>query len=406
MLEAAARAGGAIATEQHDDCVVECGPESLRPGSMPAWELIRDLGLAPQVVGADASAKRRYLLLEDGLVRTPEGILDALRGPLVGKRSFLRIFAEPVVRPGADRSASVRDVLARRLGSRLADKVADPVVAGIFGGDPHALEFASVFARVQALEDQHGSWLVGGMRRRAAGDPAAPKVPFTFRDGMQTLTDTLVEAQRDQLRLGARVTGLERTGGAWRVCTDDDAVAVDHVVITAPAHAAAALVDDSLSDWPHAPLASVHLAFVEADLPRPLDGFGWLAHSRVRRDVLGAIWVSAVFRSHARPGVALIRMMVGGARMPSLVDESEHGLVEHCRGVLADVQGLHATPLWTHVARHRPGIPQYVRGHAARLARLRRDLPAGLHVAGWGYGGIGLADGMTAASELAERLVR
>ncbi|MFT4624048.1 MAG: oxygen-dependent protoporphyrinogen oxidase, partial [Myxococcota bacterium] len=334
MLEASDRAGGVIATDHVDGCVVERGPESLRPGSAPAWSVIQSAGLAGQVVQADRASKRRYLLLESGLEAVPSSIAEALRSPVMGRRAVLRLLAEPSIPRGMNPAASVHEVLSRRIGRRLADRVADPVVAGIFGGDAHALEFASAFARAQALEDAHGSWVVGGLRGREEPDPTAPTLPFTFRGGMAKLVNALATPLGSNLRLSTPVQALTPAGRGWQLSTPAGEVRADHVVLTAPPHAAAALLGRDLDRWPHAPVAAVHLAWPTAQLPAPLDGFGWLAHSRARRDVLGAIWVTAVFPSHARPGVSIIRVMLGGTRAPELVGVADDALVDHCCSVL------------------------------------------------------------------------
>jgi oxygen-dependent protoporphyrinogen oxidase len=131
-------------------------------------------------------------------------------------------------------------------------------------------------------------------------------------------------------------------------------------------------------------VAAVHLAWKPSSVPG-VDGFGWLAPSSQRTDALGVLWVSSAFPGHA-PGRTLVRVMLGGARDRALPAEPE-ALVARAHRVMREVQGFEAEPTLSDTTL--AWLPQYDRGHGARIARLDAAMP-GLRFLGWGYGGIGL----------------
>jgi oxygen-dependent protoporphyrinogen oxidase len=175
----------------------------------------------------------------------------------------------------------------------------------------------------------------------------------------------------------------------------------DAVVVAVPAHRADGLLRDldpiiaqELHEIPYAGLAVVATGYRLADHREPLDGFGFLVPRREGVRVLGSIWVSSIFPPHAPEGFAFLRTMIGGAHDPGAVDLPDDQLLAITARDLERTMGLRAAPVFTRIHRHPKGIPQYVRGHAARLAGIQEALARypGLFLAGNAYRGIGLND--------------
>lgn len=404
LLEAEARPGGVVRTEAIDGFTVERGPESIRGGPPAVGRLLDALRLRDRVVGASAASSARLLLHDGRLVALPSGPLGLLRLPFLSRRGALRLLAEPLVRRPrhVDPEESLYALVRRRLGRRAADALLDPVIGGIYGGDPSRIEAASGMSRLVRWEGEHGSLLRGAI---ASGrESAPPKGSFTFPGGMERLIDALAAAVGPDLHLGDPVAAIRPRGGGWRLETAGGGrFDADRVLITS--------APETLPRWfpqvappalPRAPVAAIHLGYRPADVPGGLPGFGWLAHSRERRDVLGCLWVSGTFPGHAPAGHHLVRVMTGGARDPERVGLPDEAHVAHARRVLREVQGVEAEPVLTHVARALPGIPQYPRGWKAFLDR--PGLPPGIELAGWFYGGIGVADGVAAAEAWTARI--
>lgn len=382
--------GGAVRTRRDEGHVLELGPESIRGGHPAVGATLDLLGLRDRVVRADPRAATRYLLRDGRLVGLPSGPLGALRTPLWRRRALLRALAEPFVPRGAAHPTSVADFVRRRLGG-LSD-LTNPLMAGIYAGDPDRLDAETALARPWEWVRDHGSLVRGASRAPAATEP---KGSFTFVGGMVELVEALAARLGQRVRTGAAVTSLRPRAGGWVAETTDRTLEVDRVVFTAaPEVATAVLPDLLLPAVPRAPIAAVHVSFPAREVPEAR-GFGWLCHARERADVLGVLWVSATFPSHAPPDRALFRLMCGGVRAPALVDRSDAFLRDHALKVLREVQGIRADHALVHVDRVTPGIPQYPVGWGRALASLRSR--AGLTFAGWYWGGIGIADGLAAA---------
>ncbi|MCB9699097.1 MAG: protoporphyrinogen oxidase [Alphaproteobacteria bacterium] len=391
VREASDRAGGPVRTVRRDGWVLEQGPQSIRGGAPEVGRLLDLLRMQQRVVKASPAAAARFLLSRGRLVKVggnPRALARLMR-----KRDVARMMLEPVVPRGGVPEESVRDFVRRRIGEGATEALLGPVIAGIYGGDPSRIEASSGLSKIWRWEQEHGSLFRGAL---AAPKATEPKGSFTFVHGMQELIDALGATAGPDLHLSDAVERIERVGDGFRVHTaDGERLAADRVVLTCPPHVAGRLVPElSPPELPVARVVAIHLGYRTSDVGPPAQGFGWLAHRRELPDVLGCLWVSSTFPSHAPPGTQLYRLMVGGARDPSAADRSDEALVARARQVLADVQGIRAEPVLVDVSRP-AGIPQYPAGWGSFLTRARA-IP-GLAFAGWSWGGIGVADGITAA---------
>ena len=401
VLEAEDRVGGAIRTVEQDGALLEQGPQSMRAAGAATSRLVEGLGLVDRIVGQSEAAKVRYLLHRGGLAALPSGPLDLVRGGPVGLGTVARALFEPLVGRGPAEE-SIDAFVRRRFGAGVADPLLDAFIAGIYGGDATQTEAEGGFPTLVQAERDHGSVIVGMMRREKTERPDwMPKGSFTFDAGVETLPRAMHEALGQSVQLGLAATAIEADGSGFRVTHAEGVDQADTVIVAAPPHVAARLVPawrEALDGVPAAPVAAVHLGWKAGEGP-PTDGFGWLAPTRERTDCLGCIWVSSTF-PHLAPGRDLIRGMLGGTRSPHLPAMADDDLVEHAINVLSQVQGTVATPELVQVARHQPGIPQYVIGHAARRRLVQAAVP-GLIPLGWGLTGIGLTQGLEAAEAVA-----
>lgn len=399
VLEAADRAGGAVRTELREGYVLEHGPESIRGGAPAVRRVLERVGLVERVITASRAASARYLLHRGALVRVPSSPLGFLRSPLLRRRAALRMLAEPLVPGGATDGESVRAFVRRRIGRGATEALLDAVIGGITAGDPRQLDARTLLPRPWGWERDHGGLFRGMLASR--DETVEPKRSFTFPRGMGELVEALVDAVGPSLRLGEPAERVESGPGGLVVHGRRERFPADRLIVTCAPEIAGRLLDDlHVPRLPRAPVAAVHLAYPAEAVPGGLPGFGWLASSRERRDVLGCLWVSGTFPSHAPAGRHLLRIMLGGAREPALAEAPDERLIDHARAVLRDVQGVNADPVLAHVVRALPGIPQYPPGWGAFVDGLARWRPAGITFAGWYYGGVGVADGLAAADRI------
>ena len=420
VLEAGDRPGGKIRSEATGGWLVEHGPNGFLDSRTPVLELARDVGLGADLVPAADIAEHRYLYLRGRLRPIPTSPPAFLRSDILSLRGRLRLMAEPMVpKRKDDGDESVYDFASRRIGPEAASSLVDPMVSGIYAGDVKRLSLRAAFPRLHALEAEHGS-LVRGMiarRKQTSGSPSGPGGRLTsFDAGMSALTDAIAATFGGAVQTGRPATGLERRAGLWHVsAAGGDPVTGDAVVLCIPADASARLLGPlapaavrPLESIPYAPAAVVAVGYRTVDLPRPLDGFGYLIPSGERRRVLGVLWTSAIFSGRAPDGHKLLRVIVGGARHADLLDLDDEALLAVVREELAITFGALPAPAFSRIIRWPRAIPQYTLGHDERVRDAEGAVAAhdGLFLGGNGLYGVSLADCVARADALPDLVLR
>jgi oxygen-dependent protoporphyrinogen oxidase len=408
VFEKHERAGGNIRTVNLDGYLCEWGPNGFLDNVPETFSLVEALGLSGRIVRSSDAARRRFIYRNGRLHEVPMGPIAFLRSGLLSLRGKLRLAAEPwaAKSPGGDET--IYHFAARRIGKEAAAVMVDPMVSGIFAGNARELSLRACFAKMADMEAQYGGLFKAliakqreaGARKRERGIDVGPTGTLTsFVGGTQDLIDALVEKLGRSLHLSCGVTGLARTGRAWRVQTSAATVEADAVVLAGPAGVSADLIKSfsygiakTLRTIEGAPLAVVCLGYDEAEVERtrgPLNGFGFLVPRREDLRVLGALWDSSVYPHRAPEGRALIRVMIGGACDRGVLTLSDEALIDTARADLRKAMNLTVEPMFTRVIRHPMGIPQYTVGHLDRLAEIDRRLAAwpGLFLAGNAYRG-------------------
>ena len=402
ILESSNRAGGLVGTTVSDGYVLEWGPEAVQGSSKETLDLISRLGLDDTIIEATPESKTRYIVHRGGVVPLPMGPASILKTPLLSPAAKLRGAMEVVVGPG-NGEESVAEFGARRFGPAVAPLL-DAVVTGIFAGDPEALSVDAAFPQLRWLENAYGSIIKGMMKRRNAGALSAPLL--TLEGGMETLVRAMARGM--EIRYGARVLTIRRAGGDLEVVTEDSSETTD-VVVLAGGPSMASLVEEPRVQVPtvrEAPVAVVGLGYDRSVADERSRGYGFLAPGTEERFVLGVLYTSCLFPTHAPEGKVLYRAIVGGVRHPERASLDDDALVRGCRADLKALLGVEGKPEFVEVVRHPRGIPQLEVGHArvaSALAALERATP-GLYVEGTGCGGISTNHLIARAAELAERI--
>jgi oxygen-dependent protoporphyrinogen oxidase len=297
----------------------------------------------------------------------------------------------------------VASFFARRLGPEPAERLADPFVSGVYGGDPRATSMRAAFPTLWGAERRAGSLLAGMLSaprlvapRPARGEPRPRSLLFNFGGGMASWPRAYARALGpERVWTGATATALRPAFGRWQleVRRGAEALAVEAgaVVLATPAYVSAGLLEGldaeaarALRAIPYAPMAVVHLGYARGQVAHPLDGFGLLCPAMERRQVLGILWPSSLFLGRAPEGAVLTASFIGGARMPQLAALDDDRLAAIARAEHEAILGASGPPRLAHVARWPQAIPQYLAGHATRLGELRRLEAAwpGLHLLG------------------------
>jgi protoporphyrinogen/coproporphyrinogen III oxidase len=446
LLEAGDRLGGVIATERRDGFVLEKGPDSFITDKPWALALARRLGLQEQVIGTGETHRRSFVVRCGRLMPVPEGfqlLAPSRFGPLIttpifswaGKMRMAMDLVIPPRRDGGDESLG--EFVLRRLGREALERMAQPMIGGIYGADPMKLSLQTTLPRFLEMERKHGSVIRGlwARMKQASANPqsahpsASRRVPgnpqsnegvsgaryglfVSFRDGMQALTDALAARLPEGcVSLNSHVDRLEKDGSGWRLSVSGgESMQADALVLALPAYGSAALLRDLdadlarlLEDIPYASAATISLCYRREDVPHPLDGFGFVVPRVEGLTLLGCTFTNVKWAHRAPEGAALLRAFLSEESMAGRDDAELERLV---RADLKTLLGITAEPQFSLTWRGSRCMPQYQVGHLDRVEEIERRAAAlpGLALAGNAYRGVGIPDSVHSGEQAAERV--
>ncbi|MFQ5521062.1 MAG: protoporphyrinogen oxidase [Candidatus Methylomirabilia bacterium] len=428
LLEARDRLGGTIATERSQGFLIEAGPDSFLSEKPWALALCERLGITNRLVRTDDRFRKTFVVHRGRLHPLPEGfqllaptrLRPLLASPLFSWFGKLRMGLDLILpRGGSGHDESLGSFVRRRLGREALERVAQPLIAGIYAGDPDELSLAATMPRFLEMERRHRS-LILALWRASHGAPEQLKgasgarwsLFLTFAEGMEELVRVLSERlPHGSIRLKEEVLAVQRTDSCWVVrFAGGGVIEADSVILATPAYLTASLirsVDPALARLleaiPYAPSATVSLAYRRSDIPHPLDGFGFVVPRIEGRPILACTFSSVKYAGRAPEGFVLLRLFVGGALNEAALQEDDEALVALCRAQLAELLGVTAPPCLTRLHRFVAALPRYQVSHLERVAAIERLLTEhqGLRVAGSAYSGVGIADCVRTGEEAA-----
>ncbi len=430
LIESRGRLGGVIQTERVEGCTIEAGPDSFLSAKPAALELIRELGLADQVIGSNDHLRITYVRKGGRLVPLPDGLMMMVPTkilPLLTTRLFslgtkMRMGMELLRRPKPGTGdQSVADFVEEHYGAEAVDYLAEPLLSGIFGGDPAELSATSVLPRFVELATKYGSLTRGVLAERVkARNGTAPAPLFrTLKSGMGQMVDRAAAAIQGKTEvLAGRAETVERTAAGFRVKLNGASMEADHVVMACEAHNASALlssVDARLAELlgtvPYSSSMTVALGFDALDFARSPgtrpDGFGFLVPKKERRRLVACTWVGTKFANRVPEGKVVARCFLGGVGDAGVLGEPDDAIVAAVTAELQEIAGITARPHFSRIFRWPRSMAQYTVGHPQRLAEIERRVAQipGLHLAGNAYRGIGIPDCIRMGKQAAERIL-
>jgi oxygen-dependent protoporphyrinogen oxidase len=413
LVERRPRLGGVIETEYVHGCVLETGPDSFLAAKPWAMDLIRELGLAGEVIGSNDHARVTYVRKDGRLVPLPDGlmlmiptkIMPLVATSLLGWGTKIRMGLEWFRRPNprARDDRSVAAFVAEHYGSEAVDYLAEPLLAGVYGGDPNKLSVASVLPRFLELEAKYGSLTKGVLheRRKAAQQAKGQPLFRTLKGGLGQLVQTVTAATKPSPEVihGTAET-LERTADGWRVRAQGEWLEAANVVLACQAYEAGALLETAdaelaalLAGVAYTSSITLSLGYEKAGFSHPLNGFGFLVPKRERRRLVACTWVATKFSYRVPDNLAVLRCFLGGED-ESVLREPDEALIAAVREELREIMGVSETPIFSRLARWPQSMAQYTVGHRERMKAVEARTAAlpGLHLAGNAYTGIGIPD--------------
>jgi oxygen-dependent protoporphyrinogen oxidase len=387
------KVGGVIRTERHGKLLIEGGPDSFIVQKPAAKELCEEIGLGDRLIPTKSrkvhvwSGGRLHEMPEGLFLTVPTKIKPFLKSDLISFWGKMRMGMDLILPRGPEvEDESIGSFVRRRLGQEALDKLAEPIMAGIYVASADELSLKSTFPRFAEMEREHRS-LIKALRKIP---PSGNLSPFlSLKGGLIELVDKLVATLTQTTFITGEVTGI----AAGKVQLKDRVLDADHIVLAIPAPAAKKL-------WPDAPVVKyVTTSTISLCYPKfgDFQGTGFVIPKTERRKILACTWTSNKYEGRAPDDLLLVRCFVKGE-----VDDPAAAAHWEMREMLhAPVE-----PLFTRVFTWKDRNPVYEVGHAAKIAAAEAKLPPWLHLAGSGFHGAGIPDCIKDGRAVAKKILQ
>lgn len=451
LIERSAKPGGKIHTDTisgfgapgadpESDCfIIEGGPDSFIAQKPWATQLARELGLADRLLGTNDDRRKTFVLnrgkptpLPDGvLLIVPTRFLPFALSPLISPLGKLRMGLDLLIPARKDDGdETLADFIRRRLGDEALDKIAEPLMSGIYNAEAERQSVMATFPRFRDIERKHGSLIKGMLAARQGGAHGKPATPvpaaapasstptpksmfITLRGGTQELVETLVAKLTGDILLNTGVDSIAPLPDKGYRLTLSNGTLLDaeQIVLATPSFVAADLVrafapaaSTQLDDIRYVSTGTISMGFRKADINHPLNGFGIVIPRSEKRPINAITWSSTKFNHRAPDGHVLLRVFFGGSRNPEIVDRPDAEIYATARAELRALMGIDAEPVLHRLYRWHNATPQYDVNHLERIATAEAGLPPGIHLTGCPYRGIGIPDCVHQAQQTAARV--
>lgn len=415
VLERQVHAGGNAISQRIGGFLMEHGPSTVNLAMPGVAGLAGRPGLAEMRTELGPGVRKRYLTKDGRLAGIGLSPLAFLTSGYLSFGARARLIAE-IWQPRGDGDAgeTVAEFGTRRFGAEFAERVLDPLVAGMFAGDAGQTELGFVMPALAEMERRHGSVIRAVLRARLNGGRMPARRLSSWREGIGTLPRALALRLGYAVRTGVTVRRIARTPRGFRLDTGDrGAIQARAVIVATQPHVAAQMLGpiapgaaEECARIAAPPLAVVFLGYRRGQVAHPLDGLGYLTPGREGRPVNGGLFCSTMFAGRAPAGHVAIAAYVGGARAPDDARLPPRALIDMVHRELAELVGARGEPVLARVRQWPRGLPQFRRGHARLVDRLRRaaDDAPGVFVTGNYLNGVSVGACVDSALDAARRV--
>jgi len=419
ILEKSKYPGGVISTGEENGFVYECGPNTGVYSSPELVSLFDDLDGLCELETADRTAAKRYIWKKGKWRAMPSGLLSAIGTPLFSLHDKFRILGEPFRKPGNDPHESLADLVRRRMGQSFLDYAINPFIAGVYAGDPEKLITKFALPKLYKLEQKYGSFIRGAIKKakepKTELERRATREVFSVKGGLQNLIKAMEEyTGKENILLNCTQTSVNFKGGKYLCSTvaggSEHEFECDSVVTTTGSESLESLLPfvdseklNTIINLNHAKIIQLAAGYKVWD-GHKLDAFGGLVPEKEKRKVLGILFPSAIFSGRAPEGGALLSVFMGGSRNPEIFEMEDDEIVRLARIELERMMHIKREPDLLRLFRYEKAIPQYELSSERRfetINKLQAEYP-GLFIAGNIIDGIGMADRVKQAGQIAE----
>jgi oxygen-dependent protoporphyrinogen oxidase len=430
LFESSDRLGGVMFSDKIGDCVVEGGPDSFLTEKPWANQLCAELGIAHDLIGSNDAQRITYIVVKGRLIPMPDGLMfmvptkliPTALTPLFSWGTKFRMLGELLHPPTpVHQDETVAQMVERHFGAEVVDRLADPLLSGVYGGAAASLSVRAVLPKFVEMEEHYGSLcraMLAGRKKLAAmrkANGSAPKPLFSsLKGGMQQMIDAIVARLNPQsLRKATAVSQLSPKDGGWELITSRGPEAFDAVIFATPARIASnmlaavnAQLSEDLGKVEYSSSITVTMGYQRDQLKSCPPGFGFLVPRSEGTRMLATTFVHTKFPFRAPDNKALLRCFLGGATDPSVLKCSDEEITAIVRQELKQITGLTAAPWFVKVYRWDRAMAQYTPGHLERIERIGATLKQmqNLSIAGNFYKGIGVPDCIRTGKEAAQHM--
>lgn len=427
LVEAASRWGGKVRSDLVDDFLIEAGPDSFVSYRPAAATWARELGLGDEIIST-TDPRTVHLRLAGEMVPMPAGmglVLPTQFAPFVRTELFtwpqkfragLDLVMPRTLPPG---DISIGDFLAERLGTGMVERLADPMLGGVYGASVYDLSLDAVLPQLRTYEDDHRSLLIAALRQgrqaRSASTGSTGSPFRSLRRGMGSLVTAAVahceESGLAQMRCGVSVQSLAATpAGTSATLSDGSVVTADSVVFATPADVTAGLIGDHLpkaaavmNSVVRGSTAVVSLGYREEAFDEPPQGHGFLEAGPQPAVFSGVTFSSRKWAGRAPAGSLLLRAFIP-SRSAWLATRFDDEVVAAVHDQLSAILGIHEQPVVRRVNRWLDAMPTYTVGHLDRMAALDKAMAVrpDWALAGASYRGVGVPDCVSSGRSAAD----
>lgn len=419
VFESSDHLGGVIATSNENGFLYETGPNTGTISQPEVMDLFDDLkGDCNLEIANDASGKR--LIWKNGRWHAmPAGLVSGISTPLFSWKDKFRILGEPFRKPGTDPNESLADLVKRRMGRSFLDYAVDPFILGIYAGDPQYIVPKYALPKLYNLEQNYGSFIGGAIKKgREKKDENQKKATgkiFSVTGGLEELIRALVKrVGKENIRTNCNGLDIKPVENGFEIKGPDIHETFTHVVSTVNSAEVEKLFPFAgkealapITCLKYARVTEVAVGFKKWS-GMSLEAFGGLIPFRENRNLLGALFMSTLFKGRAPEGGALITTFVGGMRKPELADLRGDKLEDLIAKEMKIILGLKDfKPDLLKTKSHSRAIAQYgadSEGRIKAIEAIEKKYP-GLFLAGSIIGGIGMADRIKQARSVTDRIV-
>ncbi len=429
LLEASSRLGGTISTIQEEGCLLELGPDAIFTEKPAALQFGKKLGLENRWIGTNPQCRKSFVAYENKLYPVPEGfylmapskLLPMLLSPLFSWKGKLRMLLEPFL-PSKKNSGdeSLASFVRRRLGAEVLERMAQPMIGGIYSTDPDSLSLEATFPKFLEWERIYGSVTKGLIRQLSSHQSRGPRYSLfvSLKEGLeQFIKEIQKKLPNDTVRLGVEVKEIQPISPSGKkfklVYKNGTTEEFDGVSIATPSPIASKIlnrldpeISQELSKIEYASCLTVNLIYKTEDFKNPIEGFGFVVPVTENKLLTGCTFSSIKFSDRAPQDKTILRVFIGGKQYSQISSLDNNAIVERVKKELKEILSLNSNPIRALLFHHKEALPQYKVGHRKIAEAVNEKIKhwAGLVLCGNGYSGTGIPDCIESGEKSAEVL--